>query len=201
MNIYNIGLARSCIFFSNQGFPCSIAIAIYHLYEGLPRMSRVAKGIGMVLDRLMHSVFALEGGDFFDSRKGLPTLEHLLTLPTHFDQAGYFFNLLKSELKVRPLLLEKLEKLKKERELEANVLNRACTFWANHILRNIIYRWRSEVEMNGKRMLMGKYLLQMTSLKMSTVFRKWREWYMREKAEREKSRWRTAKVRSRGSER
>ncbi|GMH50366.1 hypothetical protein TL16_g00756 [Triparma laevis f. inornata] len=171
----------------------SIAISVFHLFEGLPRMVKVGKGIGMVLDRLMHSVFIFEDGDFFDSRRGGPSLEHLLTLPTHFDQAGFFFGMLKSELKVRPLLLEKLERLKKERELEANVLNRACTFWANHILRNIMYRWRTCVEQEHKRMLMGKFLLQMTALKSSTVFKKWKEWYMKEKADREKSRWRTAK--------
>ena len=86
-----------------------------------------------------------------------------------------------------------LKKLNAERQLEANVLNRACDKWALHILRNIMFRWRSETEMNAKRMLMGKYLLQMTALKSSTIFKKWKEWYMKEKADREKTRWRTIK--------
>ena len=171
-----------------------VAICVHHLLESMPRILGVSPRAQEVIEGLMGSVFILEEGGsskrLITERK---TLKEILELPTYFDLANRWYCKLKVELKQRPELVKKLDELRKERVLEAKVLERACDKWANHILRNIIFRWRSELEMSGKRLVMGKYLLHMTSLKPRTVFVKWREWQMGQKATREKTRWRNTK--------
>ena len=54
-------------------------------------------------------------------------------------------------------------------------------------------RWRTECELSDKLMKMGKYLLLLTALKPRTVFNKWRDWALAEKAGREKVSCRSAR--------
>ncbi|GMH72480.1 hypothetical protein TrRE_jg7224 [Triparma retinervis] len=183
---------REAAHLSKRGLHPQHAVACLsamHLCEELERMTRIAPGIRKAVENVLRATFMVPS---FRTTP-LPTLDQLLKLPTYFDAANEHYSKLKRELGVRPVLMAKLEKLQNERELEARVLNRACDKWANHILRNIIYRWKSEIEMNDKRMLMGKYLLAMTYLKPSTVFKKWKDWYMRAKADRVKSKWSNTK--------
>ena len=92
-------------------------MATFHLFESMPRMVKVAPGVPALLDRLMNSIFIFEGGELFDTSNGPPSMEYLLSLPTYLDQSTHYYAMLKRELTLRPILLQKLKKLNEERQV------------------------------------------------------------------------------------
>ena len=69
----------------------------------------------------------------------------------------------------------------------------ACDRWARMKVYAIFYEWESQVLLEKKRHLLGKYFFFMTGIKQKDVYTAWKNWYRSEKKERESKKYRNAK--------
>ena len=161
-----------------------IGIVSSHLLEQIPRLSNISSAINLPIATLLSSVFVLP--DHHPTSILSMDMNQLMKLPTYYDISSNLFSRLKHELKLRPPLLERMKSILADQKLAVTVIERCATKWSMHVLRFIIYRWRSELNLNHRLAKMGKYMMLMTTLKPSDVFAKWKRFSLESKKQKQK---------------
>jgi hypothetical protein len=130
---------------------------------------------------MKHQVFelGLEG-----SKK---KLQLFMDCPTYYDQMRYLWSNLKKEIVVRPPCHRKMQAMRAERRMETRMIERACDHWAKGVVEVMFSAWKFEVSIAHEREKKGKYMFMMMQIKISDIFKVWKDYTKENRTFREMS--------------